>query len=244
MKVNIALHDMDVLRLKEAILIYEGGGSSRTFATLHEIEQNTGKRSAPFLTPGRALQWEQLRELHDRLYTPIQADFLPPQILARTETLLCWWSRATMRPLFFRRNDQGLASLSGKLYPHPPLLFLATRSDLFVWALPCDERPEENTIVFRAPYWNVYASDARVCLGTMVRPESLSLGSCSTWEEGFFRSECTHAVGPHKLTRYRKGFLAMWKSLERKPLFPSRYLVALNTTVSQVIRQAERHDRT
>jgi hypothetical protein len=79
MKVNIALHDMDVLRLREAILIYEGGGSSRTFATLHEIEQNTGKRSAPFLTAGRALQWEELRELHDRLYTPIQADFLPPK---------------------------------------------------------------------------------------------------------------------------------------------------------------------
>lgn len=244
MKVKIALHDLDVLRLKEAILIYEGGGSSRTFATVHAIEQTAQKASTPFLSPGRALQWEQLRELHDRLYTPIEADFLPPQILARTEALLCWWSPATMRPVFFRRNDPGLASLSGKLYPHPPLLFLATLSDLFVWALPCNERPVANTDVCRAPYWNIYASDARVCLGTMVRPESLNLESCSKWEEGFFRSEFTHAAGPHKLTRHRKGFLAMWKSLEKKPVFPLKYLIALDTTVTQVIREAERNDRT
>jgi PRTRC genetic system protein B len=149
-----------------------------------------------------------------------------------------------MRPLFFRRNDRGLAALSGKLYPHPPLLFLATRSDLFVWALPRDERPEENTVVFRAPYWNIYASDAKVCLGIMIRPESLNLQSCSRWEEGFFRSEFTHAAGPHKLTRYPKGFLAMWKSLEKKPAFPLKYLIALNTTVTEVIRLAERHERT
>jgi hypothetical protein len=51
MKANIALHDMDVLRLKEAILIYEGGDSSRTFATLHEIEQATDTGSTPFLSP-------------------------------------------------------------------------------------------------------------------------------------------------------------------------------------------------
>jgi PRTRC genetic system protein B len=244
MKVNIALHDMDVLRLKEAILIYGGGDSSRTFATLHEIEQAAAKGSTAFLAPGRALQWQQLKELHDQLYTPIQADFLPPQILARTETLLCWWSAAAIRPLFFRRNDPGLASLRGKLYPHPPLVFLATRADLFVWALPRDERPVANTVLCRAPYWNIYDSDARVCLGTMVHPESLNLESCRRWEEGFFRSEFTHAAGPHKVTRYRKGFLAMWKSLDNKPAFPLKYLIALNTTVTQVIRHAVLHERT
>ena len=46
--------------------------------------------------------------------------------------------------------------MNGKLYPHPPLLFKACGSHLWVRALAKDERPTAETKLCMAPYWNCY----------------------------------------------------------------------------------------
>jgi PRTRC genetic system protein B len=72
--------------------------------------------------------------------------------------------------------DPDLKNLNGKLCPHPPLLFKACGSHLWVRALAKDERPEAETKLYMAPYWNCYDNGV-CCTGSMKIPREKSVTS-------------------------------------------------------------------
>lgn len=96
------------------------------------------------------------------------AEFLPDCALARTPELIAWWTAAAIRPMFFRDGSE-LAGVSGKLFPHPALLFVVRNGVLFARALSNDRRPDQDTKLAAAPYWNIDSNGA-VCAGTMRAP--------------------------------------------------------------------------
>ena len=77
--------------------------------------------------------------------------------------------------MFFRPGSE-LANVSGKLFPHPALLFVVRSSVLFVRALSASKRPGPDTKLAAAPYWNIDSNGA-VCAGTMRAPKSLTVTS-------------------------------------------------------------------
>lgn len=206
----------------------------RPFVTIHDVIHQDGEArlsSAQLLTP------PVLRALVTSLMPTAALEVLPEHVIARGPETLVWWCPAQARTMFFtdRGRDAGLRGLNGKIYPQPPLLFKSSSNHLWIRALSRNKRPDPQTKICMAPYWNCY-DNASVCTGSMKVPQAKAIAeTMREWETAFFSSEFSHAAGVAKHTRYRGGVLAMWKSLQGKKPFPTRYLVPLDETVEQFV---------
>ena len=97
-----------------------------------------------------------------------------------------------------------------------------------VWALAENCRPEADSLVYLAPYWNVYA-DGGVCHGSMQAPETVSIKNLSHWSHAFFASRFTGSnLGTQQCT-HPEGFFGLWRSLAGKTTFPVEYLIRKGT---------------
>jgi PRTRC genetic system protein B len=210
------------LKLCQAVLLYRNDHGNRVMATVHGVVQKEAD-GTPLLGAGQLLSTAALRELARQLGTSCAAEYLPDHVVARTPELIAWWTPASIRPIFFRQGSE-LASVSGKQFPNPALLFVVRNGALFVRALPTNERPQAGTKLSAAPYWNING-DGAVCAGTMRTPKSLSVDSISAWQQAFFQSEFTHPGGAGRLTRRKGGTEALWKSLAGKKTFPRSVLI-------------------
>lgn len=227
------------LKLYQAVLLYRNDHANRVMATVHGVVQ-TDTDGAPTLGAGQLISTAALRELTKQLSTSSQAEYLPDNVIARTSKLIAWWNPAHIRPMFFRRGSE-LANVSGKLFPHPALLFAVRNGVLFVRALPESKRPTANTTLAAAPYWNI-DNNGMVCAGTMRVPKSLSVASMPTWQKAFFQSEFTHPGGAGRLITRKGGTTALWKSLVGKKRFPPSALIATET-VQDYLRKLEAEQR-
>ena len=210
------------LKLYQAVLLYRNDHGNRVMATVHGVVQKDAG-GIPLLGAGQLLSTAALRELTRQLGTSCPTEYLPDYIVARTPELIAWWTPAAMRPMFFRQGSE-LTSVSGNLFPHPALLFVAYNGVLFVRALPENRRPDRETTLAAAPYWNMDNNGA-VCAGTMRTPKSLAVDSIPAWQQAFFQSEFTHPGGAGRLTRRKGGTAALWKSLTGKKTFPRATLI-------------------
>lgn len=237
MDVHVRIGDNRIFTLKRAVLLYEEG--SRTFATLHEVKHPPD--GAPYLCAGQSVTTGFLETLAAGLGASMGAEVLPEDVLARTPELIAWWSRAQLRLMFFGDGNTETKKLNGKMYAHPPLVFMVHGRELFVRALAEGSRPKANTRLKSAPYWNT-DSHGRVCLGSMGVPDEMSVNSLSGWENGYFASEFTHPSGAVRLTTHPNGFLGLWSSLAgRKRRFPVKFLADCNQTLQEFVqRKGER----
>ena len=210
------------LKLYQAVLLYRNDHGNRFMATVHGVVQNETD-GTPLLGAGQLLSTGALREISKQLGASCPAEFLPDDVVARTPDLVAWWTPAAIQSMFFREGSE-LADVSGKLFPHPALLFVARNGVLFVRALFQTRRPDRNTKLAAAPYWNIDSNGA-VCAGTMRIPKSLTVVSISAWQRAFFQSEFTHPGGAGRLTRLNGGTSALWKSLAGKKVFPRSTLI-------------------
>jgi PRTRC genetic system protein B len=227
------------LKLYQAVLLYQNDHGNRVMATVHGVVQKEAD-GTPLLGAGQLLSTAALRELARQLGTSCAAEYLPDHVVARTSELIAWWTPAAMRPMFFRQGSE-LADFSGKLFPHPALLFVVRDGALFVRALPTSERPQAGTKLAAAPYWNIDANGA-VCAGTMRMPKSIAVGSIAAWQQAFFQSEFTHPGGAGRLTRRKGGTAALWKSLAGKKTFPRSTLIE-NESLHEYLRKMEAAQR-
>jgi PRTRC genetic system protein B len=210
------------LKLYQAVLLYRNDHGNRVMATVHAVVQKEAD-GTPLLGAGQLLSTAALRELTRQLGRSCPAEYLPDHIVARTPELIAWWAQPARRPMFFREGSE-LANFSGKVFPHPTLLFVVRNGVLFVRALPENRRPDRETRMAAAPYWNIDNNGA-VCAGTMRTPKSLAVDSIAAWQQAFFQSEFTHPGGAGRLTRRKGGTAALWKSLAGKETFPRSTLI-------------------
>ncbi len=129
------------LKLYQAMLLYRNDHGNRVMATVHGVVQKEAD-GTPLLGPGQLLSTAALRELTKQLGTSCPAEYLPDHVVARTPELIAWWTQPARRPMFFREGSE-LANVSGKLFPHPTLLFVVRNGTLFVRALP--QLPKDHT---------------------------------------------------------------------------------------------------
>jgi len=224
-------------KLSQAVLVYRGGGDG-AFASLHQVKQ--AENGIPHLTPGEALTTAFLRTLAQGLGTQVKPEILPDNVLARTPDLLVWWSPPQKRIMFFGGTDQEARKLNGLVFPHPALIFKVAGKDLFVRAMATVSRPEADTPLKTAPYWN---TDSRglVCAGSMRVPESSDIASMPAWQEAYFQSEFTHTAGAVRLTRHPGGFIGLWRNLAGRKKLPVQYLTDAGETLREfVARGSER----
>jgi len=227
------------LKMYQAVLLYRNDHGNRFMATVHGVVQKETD-GTPILGSGQLLSTAVLRELTKQLGTSCPAEFLPENVVARTPELIAWWTPAAVRPMFFRDGSE-LAGISGKLFPHPALLFVVRNGILFVRALLKNRRPDPDTRLAAAPYWNIDSNGA-VCAGTMRIPKSLTVGSIPSWQQAFFQSEFTHPGGAGRLTKRKGGTAALWKSLIGKKVFPRSALIEMEP-LNEYLRTLEAAQR-
>src|SRR5271165_6053381 len=223
------------LKLYQAVLLYRNDHGNRFMATVHAVVQKETD-GTPLLGSGQLLSTAALRELAKQLGTSCPAEFLPENVVARTAELIAWWTPAVVRTMFFRDGSE-LAGISGKLFPHPALLFVVRNQALFVRAFPKNRRPDPDTKLAAAPYWNIDSNGA-VCAGTMRAPKSLTVASIPAWQQAFFQSEFTHPGGAGRLTKRKGGTAALWKSLTGKKVFPISALIEMEP-LNEYLRKLE-----
>jgi PRTRC genetic system protein B len=239
MNISVTIGSSQDFRLSRALLVYgkssyDGFPYRHPFVTFHEvIHEGDGAR----LAEGQLMTPQMLIDLMSGLGRSVPVEILPERVLVRTAEMIVWWTPARVRTMFFsdRGGDPILKRMNGKSYPHPPLLFKASGTYLWVPALIRNDRPKAETKLCIAPYWNCYDNGV-CCTGSMKIPQEKSIAAIELWKQSFFESEFTHAAGVRKHARFPGGFLAMWQSLAGKKEFPAEYLVKLPQTLGEFAR--------
>ena len=231
MKVEVSIGEMHRFELRDALLIYRE--NRRSFITWHAVMAQ--KQGPPVLGPAQPLTTAFVDDLAESLSGGATAEVLPENILAKTDRMIAWWTPRRVRRMFFENAEGNAWQLNGKVFPQPPLVWRVALGDLSIRALCDNKRPNAETTLAVAPFWNV-SVDGRVCLGSMRSPESASAGSIAGWEQGFYESAFTHAnVG--RVTRHPGGHDALWAELrgKRRP-FPTDALIRLPQRLAEFIQ--------
>lgn len=221
------------LTLSGGLLLYTGGSESSgitTMATLHPVHRRAAGPAS--LGTHQLLSQAFLLDLSQTLGTrQLTRRYLPPNVLCLTDDTIVWWTAPCQRVLYFR-GSAALRELSGKVYPHPALVWKAVDGKLTLRALRDATVPTPETPLFLAPYPNDF-SDKTVCMGSMPRPSEHGVDAMPAWEAGYFRSDFnTLRFDP---TAHPKGFHALWKPLADRKRFPVRHLKPADETLAAFI---------
>ena len=235
METSVELGHNSRVVLRKTLMVYDGPES---YVTMHDIVYD--KQNKPHYGPPQALSAKFLKSLCELLKKNAkrEIEILSNNILWITDEVVAWWSPAAVRPMFFKSaTDNEANAMSGRIFPHPALMFVATADHLAVRALPTNERPNSDTPLFSAPYWNTY-EDGSICAGSMLRPKSgTSASATKEWEFGFFGSCFTHPSGAVRLTSFKGGIVPLWQSVVDAEVFPDEHLVSAHESVLQFIRR-------
>ncbi len=241
MQAQINLSSTLSFELREALLVYRSDRASHhaknpdSFVSKHPVHLSS--EGVPSLGAGSALGKSDVTDLLRQLQGSLSVEFLPLHVLARTQESIVWWAPAAVRPMFYaKEKGREVALLSGKRFPQPGLVFRAQPGSLEVRAVACPDRPEADTPLYRAPYWNV-SDQGGVCLGSARVPREVMIASLPRWEEGFFQSEFTHPNAVKKLTEHPGGFIGLWASLIGRRTFPIECLAGAGETLNQLLQR-------
>ena len=138
--------------------------------------------------------------------------------------------------MFFQHAQGVLDDISGQMFPQPPLVLQVDATGLSLRALEKNQRPQADTRMMVAPYWNTYATGS-VCLGSMRAPKQASVSAMERWETSFYESAFTHPNDAQTLTTYPGGSEGLWHKLagSKRP-FPSKYLNHAKQSLAQFLK--------
>jgi len=132
-----------------------------------------------------------------------------------------WFTGERKQHLLFKKE---LGIVSGEAYL-PPLLWRATKSQVWIWALANGDRPNLSTPLYFAPFFNTY-SDGRICMGNVDVdfPDGCSLEKFITeWERFYFGSAFSHLLGG--VSPVKGNIVQLWKKqTEKGKSFPKSIL--------------------
>ncbi len=142
-----------------------------------------------------------------------------------------WFTKAGKRNLFFKDS---LGILNGQANV-PPMLWMASKTGLHVFALKSNRRPTENTYLYHAPFFNIY-TDGKVCMGTVdvcFQKSAYLEGFIQQWEAFFFNSYFSHLL--ENRSPVKGNCVNLWKSLiENDDPFPKDRLINTNRTLKNL----------
>ncbi len=191
MQVTVSIGQNHHFALHEALLIYrstehQNGSFGNTFITHHEVNADN-RAKQPTLGPAKPLTIEFVHALVQALGGRVAVEFLPENVIARTERLIAWWTPPQKRPMFFGTTQGDMARINGAVFPQPALVWMATDHSLSLRAFKENHRPAADTKLCVAPYWNLYEG-GDVCLGSMRAPDASIVASIPQLEQSFYES--------------------------------------------------------
>ena len=223
---------------KSALVFYEANGKDTDMFVEHFDMDNNG-----IPINAHPLTVKEANVLAKSLQTDDEKNqaFLKPKGILPTNILhinpsaekatVLWYTKAKQRQLYF---VDSLGIPNGKAQV-PPMLWLASKNSLSVFALANDRRPTEKTPLHYAPFFNIYEK-GNVCMGTVsidIKNSASVEEFIQAWEHYFFNSYFSHSLCEN-LTK--KNIVTLWKDLisTDKP-FPKEVLKKNNKTLKNLL---------
>lgn len=143
-----------------------------------------------------------------------------------------WYTKSQKVELFFVDNleiPNGFAQI-------PAIIWVANKNSLSIFAVLSDKRPCEKTVLYHAPFFNVYENGS-VCMGTVdvnIKNSASVEEFTVAWENNFFNSYFSHLVNGHN--PIKGNCVNLWKeqSGTEKP-FPKNVLKKTNKTLKNLL---------
>ena len=223
--------------LTHAILFYKG--NEFTTATVHNVKNRQ-------LGVGKSVSPQDLEELFHADNQRQKMVLIPPEIIAWSRNEVIWFEKSCIRPMFYNVPESSrkyLNEISGKNVIWPNLLFRIKRSSISCWALAEDCRPNADTILYRAPFTNIF-NDGRFCPPHQfqdIRAENI-IEFARKAVEIFYCGHFSHLYSNMgKSLTYRRGRDRFWAEMAAKlekgkcKTFPSKYLIPTNLTLKEIL---------
>ena len=165
-----------------------------------------------------------------------QSSGLIPENVLYTQTgadgYVIWHTPSQKRNLYFI-NELGIPDAQ---YSIPPLLWVASREKLKIYALKSDTRPTLVSPLFKAPFFNIH-SDGLVCMGTVdieisafFDLEDIMLA----WHTYFFNSKFSHLLSER--SPVKSNIIQLFKALaSSRKKFPLTELVKTDEKIKNLI---------
>lgn len=167
-------------------------------------------------------------------------EFLKPQNILSENILhinpnkgsVIWHTKCQNIKLFFSET----LGISNGMAQVPSLLWSANKQNLVIFALASDRRPTEKTVLYHAPFFNVYNSGT-VCMGTVdvnIKNSASIEEFTEAWENYFFNSYFSHLTNGHN--PIKGNLVNLWNELinTRNP-FPKKSLKKTNKTLKHLL---------
>lgn len=221
-----------------AILLY---GNQQALATVHQVDMIQGR---PEIMPGRLLRDDDLVRIATSVGSAgasVATQWIDSTMLGKGPDRMIWWSPPGKRAMFFKTSSHNKGSFDGNANcPVPGLVWMAMSGNaLYVYAVKGDQRPDQQTVLYQAPLFNVW-SRGKICLGSAHLPSEGEKGSQPAWEKVLFGSNFTHPnfTQANRLTKGRSP-TKFWKDMVANPTdaFPEDVLVKLPLTVGQLLER-------
>lgn len=143
-----------------------------------------------------------------------------------------WYSPPQHRELLFVK-DIGLTS---GVYPIPSLLWKASKEALFIYALKGTDRPTLKSVLYKAPFFNIY-NTGNVCMGSVEvdLEEDYDLETLMRkWEQYFFQSRFSHLL--EKEAPVKGNIIQLYTNLQGSGMkFPESRLLKHTSTIKDLL---------
>ena len=223
-----------------ALVFYQNDERNKdTYVEYFDMNKNGNPVNAHPLTEREAK--ELLKALTINTQKEKNQDFLKPKGILPTHILhinpsengsVLWFTKSMKRQLFFTEN-LGISNGTAEV---PPMLWLANKRSLKIFALANNRRPTEKTELFYAPFFNVY-EDGNVCMGTVdvnIQNSTSLEEFTKKWEEYFFNSYFSHLMNEYN--PINGNCVNLWKSLiNTEKQFPKETLRTANRTLKNLL---------
>ncbi len=235
---NITEVFKDIYQPVKALLFYRPENGEEVYVEAYDINQQGKPVNA------HPLSVQETITLADCLNvaTEVNRGYLKPKgllpdkvlhISPGTEGSVLWHTKAQEADMCF---SESLHIPGGKAYV-PPLVWKAGKEHLYVFALKTTSKPNEDTPLYTAPFFNLY-NDGEVCMGTVT--VEAAAASCledfmTAWERYFYNSYFSHFIGAQ--SPVKGNIVQLWQGqvgTGRK--FPLNVLKKTATTIKDLIR--------
>lgn len=223
---------------KSALVFYQTKGKNNDIYVEHfDMDRNGTPINAHPLTVQEANRLSKALKTAQEEKEPL----LKPQgILSNyilhfepTGSKVVWYTKSMQREMLF---TESLGIPKGKANV-PPMLWVASRNGLAVFALPNSRRPTIKTKLNNAPFFNIY-QDGNVCMGSVdVRiKKTVSLEEfIKEWEGFFFNSYFSHLM--YGYNPINGNCVSLWENLiATGEAFPMEVLTKSNLTLKDILR--------
>ncbi|TWI20307.1 PRTRC system protein B [Sphingobacterium siyangense] len=222
---------------QSALVFYQTKGSAKdTYVEYFDMDRNGAPINAHPLTVREASQLAKALKMAKQEKEPT---LKPTGIISNNMLHLdaikgkaIWFTKGMKREMFFSQSleiPKGIANV-------PPLLWVANRQSLYVFALKTDRRPTEKTKLYNAPFFNVY-ENGNVCMGNVdirIKKTASLEEFTKAWEDYFFNSYFSHLMNSYN--PIKGNCVMLWEELiNNRGAFPKEVLKKNKVTLTELM---------